>query len=547
MKRLKSYSIIHHLLCMGIIGAFSSCDNFLDSVPLTNIDESTYFETENRVERGIGGIYSEVGVLYNPNFGGDASIFNDTPLFGISLLPGDDITVNNGQNTNFESFRVQIDDVQVKSYWGVLFAIVSRANFMLEKLDEPEVQAVCTTKGYVDWCKGEALFLRAFADMRLWDGYRKAPNQTKRIATIDETSLPPSHGFELLNQAISDFEQAETLLPDSWEAKYKGRAFKNSARGMLVKCYMLRANYADQYEGGNRTQDYKNAIAAFERIDSKESSIEGVPFGSNFDYRTENNKESLFEYQAGHNPQKEDNPWLNANFGGGSGSVGTYYSYYWENYYTISSIFGPTAKLVKAFETGDPRKDETVTTNIQWTATWDSFDGYQFIKYINGERRGELDNKYRITSSNNPRILRLADVKLLAAEAYFQTGSEKLALQQVNDIRRRARLSTADGSEADVPADYTSIDMDKIMNERFLELAGEDGIRFCDLKRWHAAGFINLEEWAKDPEANFGTNVAAQGKGIFDFKVPRNLLWPIPYQEMTRNQMMFAEGNNPGY
>lgn len=544
MKRLKSYSIIRNLLCLGVIGAFTSCDNFLDSVPLTNESEDTYFENENRVERGIGGIYSEVGVLYNPNFG--TQLLGDSPLFGITLLPGDDITVNNGQNTNFESFRVQIDDIQVKNYWSILFAIVSRANFMLEKLDDPAVQAVCTTKGYVNWCKGECHFLRAFADMRLWDGWRKAPNQTQRIGTIEETSLPPSHGFELLDQAISDLQIAESLLPDSWEAKNKGRAFKNSARGMLVKCYMLRANYADQYEGGNRAQDYQNAINAFERIDG-ESTIEGVPFGSNFDYRTENNKESLFEYQAGHNPQKEDNPWLNQNFGGGSGSVGTYYGYYWENHYRIKSIFGPTHKLINAFEAGDPRKDETVTTDFMWAANWGSFDGYQFIKYINGDRRGDLDNKYRATSPNNPRILRLADVKLMAAEAYLQTGNNEAALTQVNDVRRRARFSTPSGSEAAAPADYSTIDMQKIMDERFVELAGEDGVRFCDLKRWHAAGFINLAEWAQDPETNFGTNVAVQGEGTFDFKVPRNLLWPIPYQEMTRNQLMFAEGNNPGY
>ena len=529
---------------MGVIGAFSSCDNFLDSVPMTNNDESTYFENENRVERGIGGIYSEVGVLYNANFGNQ--LLGQEPLFSLILLPGDDITVNNGQNTGFESFRVQIDDGKVLNYWSILFAIVSRANFMLEKLEEPEVQAVCTTPGYANWCKGESYFLRAFADMRLWEGFRKAPNQAKRIGSIEETALPPTHGFELLNQAISDLQQAESLLPDSWEAKYKGRVFKNSARGMLVKCYMLRANYADQYEGGNRAQDYQNAIAAFERITS-DSSIEGVPFGSNFDYRTENNKESLFEYQAGHNPQKEDNPWLNQNFGGGSGSVGTYYGYFWENQYRVKSVFGPTHKLINAFENDDPRKAETITTDIQWAATWGMFNGYQFIKYVNGDRRGDLDNKYRATSPNNWRILRMADVKLMVAEAYLQTGNQEAALQQVNDVRRRARLSTPDGSEASAPADYTSIDMDKIMNERFIELAGEDGIRFVDLKRWHAAGFIDLAEWAKDPETNFGVNISSQGEGTFDFKVPRNLLWPIPYQEMTRNQQMFAEGNNPGY
>ena len=144
-------------------------------------------------------------------------------------------------------------------------------------------------------------------------------------------------------------------------------------------------------------------------------------------------------------------------------------------------------------------------------------------------------------SRNNPRILRLADVKLLAAEAYLQTGQEPKAREQVNDIRRRARSNVSD-----IPADYTSaITMQEIMDERVLELGGEDDIRITDLKRWHVAGYIDLAEWAKNPAEKWG--YPYNNDVSFKFDPNRDLLFPIPTAEMNANPLMQNSGNNPGY
>lgn len=540
------------LVAVGLLSV--SCESFLD-VPPTSELESVYFENENRVDRGIGAIYSELGVLYCPNM--ETGAFTAGPL-GKLWLSGDDLTVQNNGNLHFEAFvSLTTGDGTVKSYWSILYALIARANFMLEKLEDPKVLAVIETPDKDKWCKGEALFLRSWANIRLWDSFRKAPNQNFRIKTIEDSWLPPTKNFELLDQAIGDLEEAVDLLPDSWDDKNKGRVFKNSARGLLVKAYMLRACYAAQYEGGDRNGDYGRAIAWFEKMDNAVSTIEGVPFGDNFDIRKENNAESLFEYQASHNI-KEDNPWLNGNFGGDAGAMGALYIQYWEHQHTnymCGSVFGPTQKLISSFEKGDPRFDETILNRneggkdgFDWlSGDWYNFNGYQFIKYINGERRGDLDKTYSVTSGNNPRLLRLADVKLAVAEAYLQTGNEPAARQQLNDIRKRARLSTADGSEAAVPADFnTAVTMDDIMKERLLELAGEEDIRFSDMKRWHAAGYINLEEWAEKPYEMWGYDEANK-INPFEFNVEKNLLLPIPQSEIEANPLMQADGNNPGY
>jgi hypothetical protein len=320
----------------------------------------------------------------------------------------------------------------------------------------------------------------------------------------------------------------------------------------LVKCYTFRACYANEYEGGNRDGDYANAIAAFNLI-TNASTLAGVPFGDNFDYRTENNAESLFEYQASHN-QISDNPWLDNDMGGPVGSFGAMYHYFdshWGNYGSGGGSIGPSPKLRAIFDTLDPRINETfklaenvdnVAGKLWWLGVaWDFFDGYEFVKYINGPRGDKYDVDFQIMSSNNPRILRLADVKLAVAEAYLNTGDAASATTQVNDVRKRSRLSTEDGIESLVPADYSTVTMQNIMDERLFELAGEENIRWSDLRRWHAAGYIDLGQWSA---ADFGYPF---DPSLFTFDVNKHLLFPIPSSEINSNPLMMADGNNPGY
>lgn len=537
------------LLLFGTL-LFSSCKDVLD-LPLTSELETTYFENENRVQRGIGAIYASVQNLYGANLGTQTSS-NGQTLHPAWLLQGDDLTTSGTSNGAYEAFSgLSPSNGRIGEIWEKLYFVANRANFMLEKLEDPEVIKVIKTPGMKDFNKGEALFLRAWVNMRLWDMFRKAPLLDKRIVSIDKAVLPPTKNFELLDAAIADLTEAASLLPDSWDQQNKGRVFKNSAYGLLVKCYVLRACYAQQYNG-NQGQDYANAISAFEKITSA-STLEGVHFGHNFDYRTENNAESLYEYQASW-AQKQDNAWLDNNFGGESGSMGVMYHQFdthWGNYGSGGGSIGPTTKLISMFDPNDPRVNETFKKaekvdnmggSLWWLGSkWGFFGGYQFVKYINGARGNSYEVTWQLQSGNNPRLLRLADIKLLAAEAYLKTGNMANATKQVNDVRKRARLSTPDGIESPVPADYGTVTMQNIMDERMLELAGEEDFRWSDLKRWHASGEVNLASWKA---SDFGYPFDAN---LFQFDASKHILFPIPTQEINTNPLMKADGNNPGY
>jgi tetratricopeptide (TPR) repeat protein len=533
MKFYRSINIAG-LIFSGLL-LLNSCEDRLDIKPTAEL-ESVYFETEDRVQRACGSMYAGLTNLYGP-------LLNHGAPHNLWLLPGDDICNDGTGNSDFEAFSpLNGANNRVAVVWDRYYQIIARANFVLDKLEDPSIQAVYVTPGLIDNNKGEALFFRSYCFYKLWDYYRKAPIQENRITQISDAYLPPSSGFEMLDKAIADLEKAVDLLPASWPAKYKGRVFKDSALGLLVKAYTMRACYNNK-----NTDDYQKAIAAYEKITTRHL----MPnFGQNFDYRFENNDESIFEFQASHAPT-QDNAWLDNNFGGDVGQMGAQYIYwtaYWGNY--ASGTFGPSDKMIAAFNPADPRRDETFRLSTKvvdlggwwWTTfLWGKFQNYHMVKYINGDRGDCLEETWSISSANNTRLIRFADVKLCAAEAYLATGKADKALKEVNDIRERARKSTADGSEAAVPAAYASVDIQKIMDERFIELCGEEGHRWTDLRRWHAAGYINLGTWSA---TDFGYKYEAEN---FDFDVNKHLLYPIPISELDRNPLMAASGNNPGY
>jgi hypothetical protein len=532
----KKYILAPAFLMVSLL-ALNSCDRNLD-INISKELEVNYFGSEYRINQGIGAAYAEITNIY----GADLS---NQSKHGFWLLPADDIT-SDGTGNSLETFSgLNGSNNSITTMWSTYYKIISRCNFMLEKLDGNALDAVYKTPGLKDANKAEMLFIRSWCNFKLWDNWRKAPLQDHRITSVSDAILPPSKDFELLDNAISSLEEAAPLAFQSWDNKNLGRITRDACYGLLVKLYVTRACYNSKSQ-----TDYGKAIAAFEKISpERKAAFLSVPYGNSFDYRTENNAESLFEFQASIQPGGQDNAWLDNDFGGDVGQMAAFYHYgdaHWSNY--SSGIFGPTQKLMDAFDPADPRKKETFrgddVENFGWSywwinPYWGKFGNHQLVKYTNGDRGKVVDPMWQIGSNNNPRLLRLADVKLCVAEAYLATGNAAAALAQVNDVRERARNSVSPASDA--PAALTTINMDAIMNERFLELAGEDGHRWSDLKRWHAAGYINLAHWTA---ADFGFPADAS---LFKFEVPKNLLFPIPTSELDRNPLMAASGQNPGY
>ena len=280
--------------------------------------------------------------------------------------------------------------------------------------------------------------------------------------------VPPVHSYWI--RPLLDLTEAATLLPDSWPEDQRGRVTNNSAYGLLGKCLVFRGNV------NNSATDYQAAVTAFDNI----TGVSLVPvFDDNFAADTENNGESLFEYQATR-AFGDDNIWLANDFDNAVGALSVFWGYYSNQFNLFGKApFVATQKLVDIFEVGDPRRELSLDPGNK-----------TFKKYVT---RDEL-NQGGSSSTNNPRILRYADVLLLKAEALNESGgSTAEAIAQINMVRARARGNGA------IPANRSTAQTDRdvirqwIMDERLMELSGE-GQRWFDLRRWALAGMITLDD-----------------------------------------------------
>jgi starch-binding outer membrane protein, SusD/RagB family len=502
--------------------SFQGCkESNLDLEPKAET-EASFFKDDYQFMRAIIGTYAKLTDIFWFN--------NNNPRHYVWMLPGDDLTTRGGYFS--ESFNgVVVSEDGLNDLWTAYYRIISRANVILEKIEEaPNDPGTHITTQTTEWVKGEALFLRSLMYYKLWNLWGTAPLINKRIKDLASSKNPNSTGTQLLDQAIEDLTLAAALLPGEWESIYIGRATKEAANGLLGKCLVFRACYNMKTNAGSAATDYTSAIEAFNKITTRSLVAN---YADNFSYATENNSESLFEWQAGIQEGFE-NIWLNNDFGQNM-SMHSYWGFFnceWS--FWAGTPFYPTKKIIAAFEPGDPRIDES------YVATDDErYDGFQWVKYTKN-----IGPMGLTVSANNPRILRYADVLLLKAEAILQSGGTKSdAIGLINQVRTRAR------GAGTIPADLSTSESDPqvimqwIMDERFRELSGEDDHRWFDLKRWHYAGYLDLGTWGSDI---LGFSSVRED---FDFhnwltETQGKLWFPIPSSETDQNELIVQ---NPGY
>jgi tetratricopeptide (TPR) repeat protein len=504
MKRTLLIKISVIMTLATAVVVFEGCKKSdLDLLP-TGPTEKDFFANEGDFTKAVYGVYAKMTDLFWYNGGAGST------LMTVWLLPGDDITTNNN-NEEFEQFgAINAGSGRLSYLYSRHYQLINRANTLLAKLNGPE-GSVFKTPNLKNNQTGEALFLRGYAFYNLWNIFGTAPLSTTRATSSDQFFPAGTTGTQLLDQAIDDFSKAAALLPATWDAANRGRVTANSANGMLGKSLVFRGSV------NKNTADFSAAITAFNKITG---AALVANFGDNFAWDTENNAESLFEFQASQTPG--DNVWLDNDFDNVVGTMTGFWGFY-DNSWALfgMSRFYATEKLAGAFPADDPRIAVTLNPADR-----------TIRKYVaRGRNAGN-----GVGSINNYRILRYADVLLLNAEAILQSnGSTAEAIGLINQVRARARAMAPAGTS---PADRSTAEsnrttiMDWIMTERLVELAGE-GQRWFDLRRWHLQGVITLNN------AFFSSNTAAN----MNFQI-KHLYFPIPNSEIDVNPNM---RQNPGY
>jgi tetratricopeptide (TPR) repeat protein len=162
-------------------------------------------------------------------------------------------------------------------------------------------------------------------------------------------------------------------------------------------------------------------------------------------------------------------------------------------------------------------------------------EGYFYWKnrILESEKIADFYGVMPLHQAANPRIMRYAEVLLLAAEAHLQTGGKpEKAAEYINKIRTRAKLSP-----------LGSVSMTDVKIEKRLELCDE-GCRFQDLVRWGDA-YEALKDQGHYVTNFDGTKVnIIITNDIYGFKTGKHELLPIPAREILLNPNMVQ---NPGW
>jgi hypothetical protein len=447
------------LLCISVL--MVGCTDFLQINPQGDLTQASFPASQSDALQATNAVYAAVRDWYY-NSGG----------YPILDIMSDDSY--KGSNTNdqlstvgaYDNFTFSSTGDGLDRWWATLYQGIKWANVVIEKVSTVSMDTILRNR-YV----GEAKFLRGFFYFDLVRAWGGVPEVT---ASIPPLHLSRATSEEIYSLIVSDLQYAETHLTTKSEliSSDKGRATSGAAEALLAKVYLFQKDFvnAEKY--------------ALKVIQSDEYSLEPRFIDAN-GVNGNNGVESIFEVGALGVEDFNGGGAQYANTQGVRGSPNRGWGFN-----------RPSIDLRKSFEPGDPRLKGTIID------LGDTLDGV----YITGDpdpandpvvtlnQNGDTVNiqcynrKVWTPGNDTPtqwahhrRLIRYADVLLMAAEAMNENGKPGDALIYLNQVRKRAR-----GGNISVLPDVLITDKnslrDKILLERRHELALE-GERFWDLVR----------------------------------------------------------------
>lgn len=453
-------------LCGIFLSPFSCQDDFLDRPLQGELTQENFPASGSDALLATNAVYN---ITRNSSF--------NFGLFPVMDIMSDD--AHKGSNPGdaastigpFENFQHIPTESNHSRWWNTLYEGVKRANVVIEKV--PEITNMNSTlqARYV----GEAKFLRALFYLDLVRAWGGVPLVTKIISVPNFSRATPA---EVFAQIEADLKDAIAVLPEKsdYTADDAGRATKGAARALLARMFLF-------------TGDFVNAEKyALEVISSQQYQLESEFTRANSE-AGEYGAESIFEIGALRFEGIENGGNQYGNVQGVRGTPNRGWGFN-----------RPSLDLINAFETGDPRLEGTVIfLNEVIDGVLIRGDGQtpDETRDANGllieiecynQKVWTPGENVPPQFGHNRRIIRYADVLLMAAEALNENGKSTQSLIYVNQVRARAR-----GSNSAILPDVNTTDQTAIRNaiyhERRVELALE-GHRFWDLIRTNRADAI---------------------------------------------------------
>lgn len=547
----------------------SSCYD-LDRAPYDQLSSSTFWQTEDQCKSGLMGVYASL---------------KNTDLYGKMFM----IDVNSDVAVGYDQYEaLQLGTCTPRTgflngKWQNGYNAVQRANLAIRSIEAAPIADEAKSK-----MLGEARFLRALIYFHLMDYFGGLPiydETTNLEQDFNNLMKPRSSAEDTRKFIISDLEKAlGSGLPENWDAANYGRVTISAVQALLGKVYMYNKNYDKAIEFFEKSQAGHELNKSFAELftptghASSEMIFSIINLGGTgteygmplcFYAGTRNSFQScwnntvpsvnlvdMYEYTDGR-PFNWDEV-----FSGYTTDNQVRERVYRCTVNTdgskILEIPAESKKILEMYEQRDPRMSATViapySTYRGWYSNKEKMMTFYFAKNEKGdvvalhESNGFMRNNKggwecyfwrkfvpeanwnglitnrEHTPVNFP-IIRLADVYLMLAECYNETGNQAKAVEYINKVRARAGIALLNSGPSYLAANTKEEVFQRIFRERAYELAGE-GVRDSDLRRWKlSASLLNRDE------------MGITGKRMLTriFRENRDYLWPIPATEIEIN------------
>jgi hypothetical protein len=435
-----------------------ACDDFLDK-PVQGELLSQVFPTT--AQDALGATNAVYNTLRDGAF--NSGLFPIFDIMSDDAHKGSNPTDGAANIGPYDRFQHIATEGSLMSWWSVLYQGIKRANVVLEKVATIEMDGALKAR-YL----AEARFLRALYYFDLVRAWGDVPMV---VAVDTQANLERSPKADIYALIVGDLTAAIESLPEKsqYAAADLGRATKGAAKALLGKVYLYQGDYAnaEKYLLEVINSGQYSLMPSFTDANSKAGE-----FGA----------ESVFEVGAIGVEGLEKG---GAQYGNVQGVRGMPNRGWGFN--------RPSLDLMNAFETDDPRREQTIIF------LGEVVDGITIVgddPSTPDETRDGSGNLLEIECYNqkvwtpgtnvpsqfdhNRRLIRYADVLLMAAEVLNHNGKDADALGYLNMVRERARGGN-DAILPDIAATGAALG-DLIFRERRVELALE-GHRFWDLVR----------------------------------------------------------------
>lgn len=455
MKKHIIYSIFAFLVLFG-----TSCEDFLDQYPTTALPSEEAIQTVTDLQNAVNGVYTYLIDANLPTYAtywsGDYIAFGD--------LRGDDMTfiLNSNQISPVSRFGYSENSNYSNIFWKIPYISIARANDILAKLENVEVTEGEQTR--FNDLVGQLHAMRAMLHFDLARTFCQFPTalHSGMTMTTPNGGLPISKDpyavdyrpvrstlEETYNFILDEFNEAITLLnPDPIIHDTYGCFNILSAKALKAKVLL----YLGEYEEAK--------TVAEDVINNMEAAGFGLAPRDSYPriWGQTGNTEFLLEFVT------------NLRYNGQRNSIGYYADP--EGY----GEFGLNDEFVEFMQ--------EIPNDIRNLA---------YAEKINsqGRGRGYYPTKYpgRLGSLyvNNPRVIRVSEVYLIAAEAAFHNNEPGIAAAFINTLR---------SERIEGYTDVATVTLEDILNERRRELFAE-GERSFDVWR-NKLSLINTD-FSNDP------------------------------------------------